>query len=316
MHTRLIRPIRTGEQMGGVIAGDASDRASFSYSLHGQLFSTQTKFQEAEQNSSSGYRELLNIYNTLQVKGDIFKSTSEIKIYYWLTDSKNVYYWFRSGSTRENVQQLIVKIYKLMYSLKIRIVMQWMPRTSAQIQLADIGSKYLDTDDWGICDKSLNTLQIVAKNTFTCDVFASCTNNRFRKFYSKVAAPHSAGINAFAQNWEQDFNFCCPPVKYITHVIQHLNRTSAQGVLIVPMWQGAVFWPRLTIDGKHLLSMFFKHSIFRPVFRKGEFCDKNLFDGYKSHFEMIALYFNSTIPSDYSKNFKNRCLAKTCDLCK
>ena len=83
MHTRLIRPIRTGEQMGGVIAGDASDRASFSYSLHGQLFSTQTKFQEAEQNSSSGYRELLNIYNTLQVKGDILKSTSEIKIYYW-----------------------------------------------------------------------------------------------------------------------------------------------------------------------------------------------------------------------------------------
>ena len=56
-------------------------------------------------------------------------------------------------------------------------------------------------------------------------------------------APHSAGIDAFAQKWSLDFNYCCPPVKYITHVIQHLNRVAAQGVLVVPMWQGAVFLP-------------------------------------------------------------------------
>ena len=67
-------------------------------------------------------------------------------------------------------------------------------------------------------------------------------------------------------------------MKYITHVIQHLNRVAAQGVLIVPVWPAAVFWPRITIDGKHLLAMFYKHSMFRPVFRKGQFCDKNLFE--------------------------------------
>ena len=118
----------------------------------------------------------------------------------------------------------------------------------------------------------LCSLQLVAKNNFKCDVFASCTNNILRKFYSKVASPNSAGINAFARSWDSDFNFCCPPVKYITHVIQHLNRVAAQGVLIVPVW------PRITIDGKHLLAMFYKHCMFRPVFRKGQFCDKNLFE--------------------------------------
>ena len=61
------------------------------------------------------------------------------------------------------MQELLVKIYKLMYSLKMRIVMQWLPRTVVQIQLAEIGSKLLDTDDWGICDKSLSSLQLVAK---------------------------------------------------------------------------------------------------------------------------------------------------------
>ena len=70
------------------------------------------------------------------------KGTSDVKIYYWVTDAQNVFYWFKSGSTRRNVQELLVKIYKLMYSLKMRIVIQ--------IQLADIGSKFLDTDDWGI----------------------------------------------------------------------------------------------------------------------------------------------------------------------
>ena len=155
----------------------------------------------------------------------------------------------------------------------------------------------------------------MSKASISCDNFASCTNNRCRKFYSKVAAPYSSGIDAFSQDWSKDFNFCCPPVKYISYVIQHLNRTAAQGVIVVPIWPGAVFWPRLTIDGKHLFSMFYKHYVFRPTFRKGEFCDSNLFDGYKSHFAMIALIFNSTIPKEYKGNLKERCLANGCYIC-
>ena len=46
MAFRLLRPIRNQEQFGGVIAGDASDTACFSYSLQGQLFTSQTKFEE------------------------------------------------------------------------------------------------------------------------------------------------------------------------------------------------------------------------------------------------------------------------------
>ena len=62
MLSRLLRPVRSQEQFGGVIVGDASDSATFSYSLQGQLFTNQTRFNEMQQESSSGYRELLNIH--------------------------------------------------------------------------------------------------------------------------------------------------------------------------------------------------------------------------------------------------------------
>ena len=94
------------------------------------------------------------------------KGTSDVKIYYWVTDAQNVFYWFKSGSTRRNVQELLVMI------------------------------------------GELSSLQLVAKNNLKCDVFASCTNNRLRNFCSKVASPNSAGINAFAQSLDSDFNFC------------------------------------------------------------------------------------------------------------
>ena len=71
MLSRLLRPVRSQEQIGGVIVGDASGIATFSYSLQGQLFSSQSKFDEDEQASSSGYIKLLNIHKTLLIKGDI-----------------------------------------------------------------------------------------------------------------------------------------------------------------------------------------------------------------------------------------------------
>ena len=50
----LFRPVRSQEQIGGVIVGDTSEIATFSCSLQGQLFSSQVKFDEDVQASFSG----------------------------------------------------------------------------------------------------------------------------------------------------------------------------------------------------------------------------------------------------------------------
>ena len=158
-------------------------------------------------------------------------------------------------------------------------------------------------------------MQTISRGKLSCDLFASSTNNRLKKYYSKIASPNCAGINAFAQDWSKDFNYCCPPVKLIPDVIQHLKINGSHGILVVPWWPGAIFWPLLTLDGCHLHTMFYKFHIFRPTFRKGEFCDSNLFDGYRSNFSMIGLIFNSTVPLNEKPNI-NRCLMGGCEKCK
>ena len=86
-------------------------------------------------------------------------------------------------------------------------------------------------------------------------------------------------------------------MKLITHVIQHLLAQEAQGILVVPFWPSGLFWPWLTKDGVHLISMFYKFHIFRPTLHKGEFCDFNVFDK-SANFEMIGLIFNSSRPKN------------------
>ena len=160
----------------------------------------------------------------------------------------------------------------------------------------------------------MSTIQLLAEEQITCDVFANSSNARTQKFYSKVASPNSSGINAFSQSWSDDFNFCCPPVKYINDVIQHLKRQPAKGILIVPLWPFRSFWTRITSGGAHLLDMFHKHVIFQPTFRKGKFCEVNLFDGQVEHFSMLALVFESNIP-ETSLVKKQNCLSGGCSSC-
>lgn len=44
---------------------------------------------------------------------------------------------------------------------------------------------------------------------------------------------------------------CAPPVYLMCKVIKHMEICSAQGILIVPLWKSAHFWPILCSDGFH-----------------------------------------------------------------
>ena len=149
---------------------------------------------------------------------------------------------------------------------------------------------------------------------FTCDAFASADNARCVKFYSKVACPKTSGINAFLQDWTADFTLCCPPVKLIPEVVQHIRSQPCQGVLLLPRWPVASIWPLITQDGSHFLEIFFQYHEFFPVYQKGKFCDQNLFDGRILHFSLLALTFNSTIPTSPTPSSRT-CIHKGCKVC-
>ena len=209
---------------------------------------------------------------------------------------------------------MLINLFKLLRSIGAKLEVIWVPRTFEQLVIADLGSKFQDTDDWGICQKSFMTLQHIASASVTCDCFASSTNRRCEKYYSKFASPHCSGINAFSQVWADDFNFCCPPVKEIAFVIQHLLSTPAQGILVVPMWPGSIYWPRLTVDGRHFLPMFYRFHVFRTNFIKGRFCDKNIFNPQSKNIDMIGLVFNSSRDHKMPITAAS-CLTGGCHLC-
>ena len=113
-------------------------------------------------------------------------------------------------------------------------------------------------------------------------------------------------------NWTDDFNWVCPPVKEIVNVIRHLLLQPCHGILVVPNWPTAMFWHKLTLDGRHLLPMFIKHCKFKPFLYKGADCD-NVFQGVPQ-FLLIGLVFDSSV-THYVAPLNNYCVVEFCSNC-
>ena len=309
------RPIRTQfstEILGGKVTSDSSDWKKFAYSKDFKIVFSE-EMTLTEQQLSSSHRELLSASGAVQNNKEYFRGeTSAHKLFYWLTDSQNLETWSRKGSLISEVQQELMILFRLQSELNMRIIFVWAPRDHPSIALADEGSKFLDTDDWSICNTSYGAIQIINGSRFTCDVFASSSTNKVSKFYSKVPSVGSSGINAFAQDWRFDVNFVCPPVKLIPAVIHHLSMQQCQGVLVIPEWRTAIFWPLITTDGVHYIETIQKIHRFAPDFHCQYLSSHSVFrTGNKVN--MVALFFNSGIVQQ-SKFM--RCSQEGCNICK
>ena len=190
----------------------------------------------------------------------------------------------------------------------------WVPRENELIVLADTVSKFHDTDDWGLDNRSFKILEMVSENKFTCDAFSNCTNKHVDKFYSKVASPGSSGVNAFIQNWSGDYIYACPPVKMVIDVYRYIQQIPCCGILVVPYWPKNIFWPVVTVDGAHLQEEFIKFRRFKPTLRTGKFCEDSYFARNRK-IDMLALYFDSTEVRKVNMVTRDRCLLEGCDKC-
>ena len=78
---------------------------------------------------------------------------------------------------------------------------------------------------------------------FTLDPFASNITKKVTKFYSRIWCQGSQGVDAFAYSWQNEVCWLVPPPKLIPRTIKHMRQCKARGILIVPKWQSAIFWP-------------------------------------------------------------------------
>ena len=53
----------------------------------------------------------------------------------------------------------------------------------------------------------------------------------------------SSGVDSFEYNWHEHVCWLVPPIALISRTVQHLRRCHGYGVLVIPVWRSAVYWP-------------------------------------------------------------------------
>lgn len=241
----------SGRHPDGIIAGDASNKASCSYSIKGTKgFFLQRQFSETESVMSSGMRELLTVLHALQYKEAIFKEMQPDKrMILWLTDSAIMVTFLTKGSTKPHVQRVILDILRRLHKIGAAIKPIHISREDFRIQVADEGTRFFDADDWSI-DRASYIKYTVGKR-IAADIFVHASNSKAEIFFSYGKCPGTSGVDAFTQDWGfKEWAWVCPPTNLVIETIKKIAQTRMKAVLIVPKWQTADFWPYLCPDGQ------------------------------------------------------------------
>ena len=94
--------------------------------------------------------------------------------------------------------KVLLEIKQMELRFNFVIIPIWAPRTNKQIQLADEGSKFFSsTDEWVFDDYSYANICSFFGKVPTIDAFATSTNARCFKFFSKIPQVGSLGVNFF-----------------------------------------------------------------------------------------------------------------------
>ena len=188
----------------------------------------------------------------------------------WFTDSQAVSLIVDSGSMKEHLNQLAVDIFHTAKEFNIEIEVEWIPRSLNE--KADFLSKIVDFDDWTVKDCYFH-----AVNSYwgpcSVDCFASYKNHKIPRFYSRFFNPGSLGVDSLAFIWAGETCWLVPPVSLVKNVICHVCFCQCRGILVVPYWPSAPFWPFL-VERKGGFRSFVLDSLFvengKDVYLHGE----------------------------------------------
>ena len=153
-------------------------------------------------------------------------------------------------------------------------------------------SRIVDNDDWGISVELFQLLQ----NRFgqlQIDWFASEHNAKLPRFYSRFWNPSSTGIDAFTESWHHDFGLFVPPISMVYRVIRKMEVDKARGVLVLPYWNSAVFWPLICPNGNFIVNIidWIDLPTSRTYYVKCK-SGKGIFGNVDLKFRMLAMFID------------------------
>lgn len=288
--TSSFAPMHTPDLPQEIFASDASNIAVCSYSIKSEdKFFFIGNLSEDQIKLSSGHRELLAVKLSLEAKLKNSGPWDTWTNVFWLTDSQNLVVFLSKGSTKLPIQNTVLEVLALSNLLRIRILPIHLRREDPRIAMADAGSRVRDSDDWSIDSWSYNQLNLQF-GPFTLDLFADSSNAKTKKFFSDFLCPHSSGINAFAHSWDKETLWVCPPVSKIVQVLRKLKESNCKGVLVIPKWQTADFWPFI-LDLQQQKTIFQKISEIHPTIIQNQRALSPL--NGKTSFSFLAIQFST-----------------------
>ena len=116
------------------------------------------------------------------------------------------------------------------------------------------------------------------------------------RFYSKFWCLGTEGVDAFSADWAGENNWLVPPVYLISRVIFHLEACSARGVLVVPKWPSAVFWPITFPAAGRRASVIQVIEFAHPSFVFAPACDSHntIFCPFRFKSAVLAVYLDGS----------------------
>lgn len=227
-----------------VFFSDSSDRQSFVFRAGICNFTSDYYFDDSEAAQSSGFRELLAVAKSYEYFPNYFKSQQGSCIA-WITDSTCLYSWLLKGSRIPMIQKILldIKTFELQHNISFHPL--WVPRSDVNLQLADDGSKALDsTAEFGISHEYFINVQDYFNVKFTIDGFARFNNRKCHRFFAPFPQKEALGVNFFFQNLSSSEIYYLHPGPNLIHAtIEKLSHfTDITAILITPMWISRPFW--------------------------------------------------------------------------
>lgn len=242
-----------------------------------------------EATRSSTWRELCAVFRVMRSLVHVL-SHNRMK---WFTDNQTVCGIVSKGSMKRDLQDIAMQIFNFASTHCIHLEIEWVPR--GDNCRADYMSKVIEVDDWSIGNNILELIN-ARWGQLDIDYFASEHNAKLPVFYSRFWCYKTSGVDAFTVDWRESFGLYVPPVMLVARVLKKLMACKAKGVLVVPEWKSANFWPLLCKEGGQFRQCI-RDCIFLPTDKHSYTPCKNgagIFGNEDLKFNMLALFVDCT----------------------
>ena len=173
---------------------DGSAVGFFVYELDDKTKLASRAYTEEERGGSSTYRELL-AFHAAWTDVTVLEKFRNKRVSHF-TDSKAMVYILTGGSRNVLLQPMVVEATLALRNFNVVVEPVWVSRDDGIIQYADMGSRDFHGDDIGVDSETFATIESEF-GSFDIDCFASSSNAKCPRFFSKLDVPGSGGVKSF-----------------------------------------------------------------------------------------------------------------------